>query len=310
MHARSRLAAVVAAMLVAFAFLAAVPPARASMSRPTWTTGDYWVYSFGGNFGNGSTRFNGSGTLRFDVVGVEAHAVNGTSYSTYHTTVTLSIRYGSVSLSINADVWYSVDTLAVVEISAAVSLPPIASVSISGNPPQTIEWPLTAGAHWSSSTAVTSKEKLTNGTTIPTYSTLSTNFDVLADTTITVPAGTFTTTPLKETATGVSSGYAVVYWSPQAGNSARTESYNNTGADKGGYNLTAYNYQGGSFLTSIYLGLSGLVWLIIIAVVIIVIAAVVIMRRRRPRAPMQMPPQQPMMQQTYEPPPGPPGSGP
>jgi hypothetical protein len=310
MHTRSRVAAVVAAMLVAFAFLAAVPSARASMNRPTWTAGDYWVYSFGGNFGNGSAMLSGTGTLRFDVVGVEAHAVNGTSYSSYHVTATLSIKYSSVTISINADLWYSVDTLAIVEISAAVNSPPIASFSISGNPPQTIQWPLTAGAHWSSATSVTAKEKFTNGTTIPTYSRLSTNFDVLADEQITVPAGTFTTTPLKETATGVSAGYVKVYWAPQAGNSARTETYNNTGADKGGYNLTAYNYQGGSFLTSVYFGLSGLVWLIILAVVIIVIAAVVVMRRRRPRAPMPMPPYQPPMQQPYEPPPGPPGTGP
>lgn len=310
MHARSRLAAVLAALLVAFAFLAAVPSARASMNRPTWSTGDYWVYSFGGNFGNGSATFNGTGSLRFDVVGVEAHAVNGTSYSSYHVTATLSIKYSSLTITLNADLWYSVDTLAIVEISAAVNSPPIASISISGNPPQTIQWPLTAGAHWSSATSVTAREKLTNGTTIPTYSRLSTNFDVQGDTQVTVPAGTFTTTPLKETATGVSTGYVVVYWAPQAGNSAKTESYNSNGTRNGGYNLTAYNYQGGSFLSSIYLGLSGLVWLIILAVVIIVIAAVVIMRRRRPRAPMAMPPYQPPVQQPYEPPPGPPGTGP
>lgn len=297
-------------MLVAFAFLAAVPAARASMNRPTWTAGDYWSYSFGGSFGNSSLAYRANGTLRFNVLGVEAHTVNGTSYSTYHVAVTLSFKYSGVTVSINADLWYSVETLAIVEISAAINSPPFASISISGNPPQTIQWPLTAGAHWSSSTAVTTKEKYTNGTTIPAYSTLSTDFDVLADTTITVPAGTFTTTPLKETPSGISTGYVVVYWAPQAGNSARTETYNSTGADKGGYNLTAYNYQGGSFLTSVYLGLTGLVWLIIIAVVIIVIAAVVIMRRRRPRMPIAMPPQQPMMQQPYEPPPGPPGPGP
>src|ERR1700758_3675137 len=125
MHARSRLAAVVAAMLVAFAFLAAVPAARASMSRPTWTAGDYWSYSFGGKFGNGSVNLNTTGTLRFDVIGVEAHNVDCTSYSSFHVTATVSFKYSSVTISINADLWYSVDTLAIVEISATINQPPI-----------------------------------------------------------------------------------------------------------------------------------------------------------------------------------------
>ena len=306
MHGKSRFAAMLAAAIVGLAFLAAIPTARADMSRPTWTAGDFWVYALAA--GSGSARYNG--TLRFDVKGTESINVNGTSYPTYHVAAVVNIPFGNFAFTLPADIWYNVTNLAIVKITATISIAILnftanTMVTIAGNPPQNILWPLTAGATWSSSTTVWETTVSSNGTTRSTSVPLTTAFTVQSDTTITVPAGTFTTTPVKEVQAGAS-GSVVNYWAPQAGNKAKTESYNSSGASQGSYNLTAYNYQAGSFLTAVYFGLTGLVWLIILAVVIIAIAAVVLMRRRRPRAPMTMPPQQPPME-PYQPPTGPPG---
>jgi hypothetical protein len=119
---------------------------------------------------------------------------------------------------------------------------------------------------------------------------LSTHFEVQSDATITVPAGIFTTSPLKQTTSG-STSFVVNYWSPQAGNSVRTESHNSTGQSAGGYNLTSYRYQGGSFFTTVFVGLPVWIWLIVILLVLAAVVSIVVVRRRRPR--MGAPPAQP-----------------
>ncbi|MCI4371279.1 MAG: hypothetical protein L3J78_01375, partial [Thermoplasmata archaeon] len=265
---------------------------RASTSRPTWTAGDYWTYAFRASL-PGQTY---NGTLTLTVLGTESVSVNGSSYSSYHVRGTIGVAFGGGSFSFQGDVWYNVATLAIVEITAVVSITGSVTITISGNPPQDIHWPLTTNDAWSSSTAITEKQVLPNGTANYLYTKLSTNFNVLADTTVTVPAGTFSTTPLKETSMG-SNAYVVNYWSPQTGNSVRSESYNGSGGGpSGGYNLTAYNYQGGSFFTSIFLGLQLWIWLLLLLVVVVAIVGTVVIRRRKPPAmvaPPWTPPQQP-----------------
>src|SRR5438309_109790 len=125
---------------------------------------------------------------------------------------------------------------------------------------------------------------------------LSTHFEVQTDASITVPAGTFTTSPLKETAAG-STSYVINYWSPQAGNSVRTESHNSSGQSAGSYNLTGYRYQAGSFFTTVFVGLPVWIWLILLVLVVAAVVGTVLVRRRRPRVgappPGWAPPQQP-----------------
>jgi hypothetical protein len=136
----------------------------------------------------------------------------------------------------------------------------------------------------------------TTGAVKYTSTPLTTKFEVQSDASITVPAGTFTTAPVKETAMG-STSYNINYWSPQAGNSVRTESHNSTGGPSGGYNLTSYRYQAGSFFTTIFVGLPVWIWLIVIALVLVAVIGVVVVRRRKPRVgappPGWAPPQQP-----------------
>src|SRR5256885_9813722 len=151
LQTRHRVLAGAIGLLLVAGLLALAMPARANMDRPTWSVGNFWVYNVTSGTGPGQT----SGTLRLDVAGTESAVVNGTSYSTYH--LTASLVEGI--LTIPADIWFSTDTLAIVKISSAFDVVPgnastRVSVSISGNPPQTIQWPLTTDATWTSATTV------------------------------------------------------------------------------------------------------------------------------------------------------------
>ena len=280
-------------LVVGFAFLA--QPAQAATNRPTWAAGDFWAYSYSASgFGSSFT-----GSLRLDVVGTESVTLNGTAYSSYHVKAIFGYDFGGVSVTYRGDLWYSVDTLAIAQISIALNITSNVVITIWGNPPQTIRWPLTTGDSWTSTTDITIKEVFTsNGTTMSNYARLSTRFDVLADQTITVPKGTFVTTPVRETETG-STSYSVNYWSPEAGNSVRQEAYNGSGGPAGGYNLTDYKYQGGSLFTTLFVGLPVWIWLTLLVLIVAAVIGIVVLRRRRPPAttppPGWSPPQEPPM---------------
>jgi hypothetical protein len=292
MHTPRRfVAAGLTILLVAtFAFLA--QPATASTARPTWAAGDFWLYSYRAS-ALGTTY---SGSLRLDVVGSESVTLNGTAYSSYRVKATIAYDFGGASLTYKGDVWYTTDSLAIAQISITVNISGSLAITIWGNPPQHINWPLSNGDSWSSATDITIKEVLPNGTAMSTYTRLSTTFTVLADASVTVPAGTFMTTPVKESMTG-STFYNVNYWSPQAGNSVRSESYNGTSGPSGGYNLTDYKYQNGNFFTSVFVGLPVWIWLVLLVVIAAVVGIAVAMRRRRTRTgpppPGWSPPQEP-----------------
>jgi hypothetical protein len=301
---RSRLRALAPAVgfLLIAALVFTASPARAAMDRPAWASGDFWVYSYS----SGLTGATINGTLRMDVTGTESVNVNGSSYPTYHVTAVLTIPFGSFTFSLPADIWYNSNTLAIVKIVATVNLTfgtisENSRISISGDPPQIIQWPLTAGASWDSSTTVWQVTTNSTGAVRYTQVPLTTHFEVQTDASITVPAGTFTTTPLKETAAG-STSFVVNYWSPQAGNSVRTESHNGSGQSAGGYNLTSYRYQAGSFFTTVFVGLPVWIWLILAVLILAAVIGISFVRRRRP--PVGAPPP------GYAPPPQPPETPP
>jgi len=284
------LAGAIGLLLVA-GLLALAMPARANMDRPTWSVGNFWVYNVTSGTGPGQT----SGTLRLDVAGTESAVVNGTSYSTYH--LTASLVEGI--LTIPADIWFSTDTLAIVKISSAFDVVPgnastRVSVSISGNPPQTIQWPLTTDATWTSATTVWAVTTFQGNTTY-TQSLVSTTFTVQAEQTISVPAGSFTTTPIKElSANGT---FTVNYWSASVGNWVRVGEYDGTGRNTGNFNLTSSNYAGPGFFGSVILGLPIWIWLILLVVIVVAIIGFFAVRRRKPPVvmPPTMPPQEPPM---------------
>jgi len=296
MHSRLRVLAPAVGLLLIAALAFTATPTRAATDRPVWASGDFWVYAYS----SALTGTKISGTLRMDVTGTESVNVNGSSYPTYHVAAVLTIPFGSITFTLPADIWYNSNTLAIVKIVATVNLTfgtisENSHVSISGNPPQIIQWPLTAGASGDSSTTVW--DVTTNSTGAVRYAQmpLTTHFEVQTDASITVPAGTFTTSPLKETAAG-STSFVINYWSPQAGNSVRTESHNSSGQSAGSYNLTSYRYQGGSFFTTVFVGLPVWIWLVLLLLVVAAVVGVVVVRRRRPPVaapPGWAPPQEP-----------------
>lgn len=266
------------------------------MGRPTWAAGDFWVYQLSSTEGDFDVP---NTTLRFDVKGTEPVTVNGTAYPSYHVAATVSfVLVGTTTFP--ADIWFSTDTLAIVKIRAVVqvSVPGLdaaGTFEVSGNPPQTIQWPLTAGASWQSSTTVWTVTTNSSGMTYTSLP-LSTAFSVQSDATVTVPRGTFTTTPLRETEVATGS-YTINYWSPQVGNWARVSQHNASGENEGNFNLTSYNYQGGSFFTAVILGLPTWVWLLVVGAVVVVVVAIARRRRRRPTTqagqPVEPPPEMP-----------------
>jgi len=262
------------ALLLVAAFAIVPGTARANMDKPTWAAGDFWVYSFVS--GSGGLTLNG--TLRLDVTGTESVTLNGTDYPCYHVAADLKIPFGAgLSYEVTPDIWFSTATLAVVKIRAVVA--PILNLTT-----QTT-------VVWTSSTNATR--------TTWSHTTLSTRFEVQSDATITVPAGTFTTTPIKETNTA-NLTYSMNYWSAQVGNWVRVGDYDSTGRNTDNFNLTSSNYQGGNFFTSIVFGLPVWIWLVLLIVILVAVVGLFAVRRRRPPtramppSPPPMPPQEPM----------------
>src|SRR5439155_700740 len=131
-----------------------------------------------------------------------------------------------------------------------------------------------AGDFWVYSFVSGSGGLAINGTpTTWAHATLATTFEVKSDATITVPAGTFTTTPIKETNTA-NATYTMNYWSAQVGNWVRVGDYDSTGRNTDNFNLTSSNYQGGNFFTSIIFGLPVWIWLILLVVILVAIIGV------------------------------------
>jgi len=295
MHTLARIVALGVALLLVGTLGLALQPAKASMDRPTWSAGNFWAY----NITSGSGASMVTGIFRMDVAGTETVTLNGTGYPCYRVTSDFKIPFGGgLSFEVFPVIWFSVDTLAIVRIQAVVpailNLTTQTTVTIAGSPPQTIQWPLTAGATWSSSTEVWTSSMNATKTTW-SHSTLSTTFTVQSDATITVPAGTFSTNPLKElSANGT---YTTNFWSAQVGNWVRVGSYNSTGGNTQNFNLTSYGYSGPGFFGSIILGLPVWIWLILLVVIVVAIIGFFAVRRRKPPVmmPPAMPPQEPPM---------------
>jgi hypothetical protein len=249
------------------------------MDRPTWASGDFWVYAVSSSGAPSNTQ------LRFDVTGTETVAVNGSSYPTYHVAATITfVLIGTTTIP--ADIWFSADTLAIVKIKATLDIrlgnfSAVGTYEISGNPPQNIVWPLSAGATWSSSTLVWTVTTNTTGAKRYSSASLTTDFKVLADASVTVPAGTFSVNPLNETER-TSGNYQINDWSAQAGNWARVTMYNRSGKSQGNFNLTSYHYSGGGFLNSVVFGLPIWIWLILLAIIVVAIIGFFVVRRRKP----------------------------
>jgi hypothetical protein len=293
LQTRQRVLAGAIGLLLVAGLLALAAPVRANMDRPTWASGNSWTYTTG-------SGTSGASTLSISVTGTESTSVNGTSYPCYRTLTKLTTTSGSFTITYSADVWFRVDDLVLVKIQASINISGIITFTISGNPPQNITWPLATGATWNSATTIWIETAYPNGTKTFSHQALSTRFDVQPDTSVTVPAGTFSTTPLKETS-AANGTYTINHWSAQVGNWAQIREYDSSNRNTGNFNLTSYSYSGGGFFGSIILGLPVWIWLILLVVIVVAIVGFFAVRRRKPPAmvppamPPQMPPQEPPM---------------
>ena len=311
MPSRFRSIFLVCLLATVFAAPAFASPARASLDVPVWSAGDFWLYDI---TGLASPQPGSAGTARFDVLGTESVTVSGISYTAYHTKLAFNVTFGSFSFNIPGDEWFRTSDLSPVKMTFTFTFgAQTFTITVTYNPPIAIQWPLTANATWSASSVVTTVQEITGQQPTTTTATVLENLRVQADEQKTVPAGTFTTTPVVETQGSVGAApYTKSYWSRDAGNQVEQKSYDQNDAETGGMEMRSYRHvapaggPGGGVL-----GLPPIIWALLLLVLVIVVIAVVVMRRRRPTVPAgYMPVAPPPMQQappTQQLPPSQPG---
>ena len=232
----------VVSIAMALALVSVVPTAAAQMSTPVWASGDYWVFTSSGSGGIGGLP---GGILRFDVVGTDSITVGTSTFSAYHTklNLTFSETSGGTTTTITAlgDAWFRTADLSLAKMTVSASVLGFSfSITVVYSPPPTIQWPLTTNASWSVDSTVTTTT--VSGSITQTNSTIQSGQEsVLADTSLVVAAGSFTTTPLKQTLSGTA-GYTVDYWSSATGFWVSERNYNALGTQTGGMDLTSYSY--------------------------------------------------------------------
>lgn len=280
-HLRRALAVLVALAFIGTAFVALSRTAAAAQNGPTWSTGNQWTY-VGKSLGIPQTVVT-------RVAGQTPLTIGSATYTVWDLNTSTTISSANAFLTTYSHSWVTSDGSKLAKMQGGSLFGPSTSTY---EPPQPrYVFPLAPSGNWSGTTNVTTTDNTGTRTAPQAYS-----GTVMAEQTITVTAGTFTTEVVRSPASG--STYSLAYYSEQVGNAVRTESYF-LGTLIASQNLTAYSYSPG------ILGLPVVVWIVILLVVlVVVIAAAVVFMRRRPRMPMGMPPGPPM-QPPQAPPPQP-----
>ncbi len=202
--------------------------------------------------------------------------------------LTFNITSGTTSTTFPGDGWFRTSDLSPVKLTSTASFGPSSfTLTVTYNPPVEIRWPLTASTQWSASSVVTTVIEFTGQPPSTTTAALAESLRVEPDESKTVPAGTFTATPLVETETG-SGSYLKGYWSRVVGSIVEQKSYDSNDAEIGGMELTSYRHAppgAGNIL-----GLPIVAWALILLAIIVAVIAAVMMRRRRPVVPAGFPP--------------------
>lgn len=297
------------ASMVVLATVALMPAARADMGRPTWTVGDYWRYSFTGE----QMGLPGTGSMRLEVVGTESVVVGGATYSSYRAELAINMTSDSLTFNIPGEMWFRTSDLAFVKatMTMTVSVPPMSftmTLTMTYNPPQELHWPFSMGSTWSVTSLLTTVVEMTGVPPETESGTEVSNYTVLAEQDVTVPAGTFATIPVRANTTSTILGTSmavstVTYWSSEVGSYVREQTFDDLGQELTDAELAAYNYQNPPGAAGI-LGLPVYAWPIIAVVIVAAIVAAVVLRRKRPPVPEMIPQAPPAA--PPPPPPGPP----
>jgi len=259
------LAAFVAIAILGVAFIVVPQGARADANAPTWTSGDFWVYT---------DASNPNHTLRVDVVGREnTRTLLGTTYDSFHTRETESTG----SISVTTDKWVRTSDLGVV--NSTVTVFNVVSITTFDPPQAQASFPLSAQKSWAVTLNVSIK---IGGGQVFTAST-SASAQVEGESDVVVPAGTFHSFSIRGLGGGA---YAKLYYSDQAGYWSKKETYNAQDQKTSEMDLRSYHYQ---WTTTFLLIVVGLIALAAIAVAVLV----TVRRRRRARGPPGTYPPQP-----------------
>jgi hypothetical protein len=249
------------------AFVVIPRPVAATQNHPTWTQGDFWVYT--------RTQGSATSTIRMDVHEKSTLTLTSGTYSVWNVTTTTTSSSGTVV----TNSWIQDSTFAIVRARYTVFG---SDVLVDFEPPlvQAV-FPLNVNAQWSLTTTI---RVVSSGFTLP----LTYTATVIAENTTTVAAGSFSVAVIQSPSTPGGS-HTRDHYSEGAGNHVRRESYASNGTRTSDQQLTSYRYQSGTFV------------LILIGVGVLLIAAVLVgvlvtLRRRRARG---RPP-------GMSPPPGPP----
>jgi hypothetical protein len=242
-------------LAIALSILVVLPrPVAATQNHPTWTQGDFWVYT--------RTQGGATSTIRLDVHEKSTLTLASGTYSVWNVTTTTTSSSGTVVTSS----WIQDSTLSVARSNFTVLG---SNVLVDFDPPlvQAV-FPLTVNAQWSLTTTV---RVVSSGFTIS----LPYSATVIAENTTTVVAGSFTVAVIQSPSTPGGS-HSRDHYSEGAGNHVRRESYDANGNRVSDQQLTSYRYQ------------SGTLGLILIAIGVLIVAAVLVavlvtLRRRRAR---------------------------
>ena len=254
-------ALVLAMVLSSFVMIAR--PVAAAQNHPTWTQGDFWVYT--------RTAGSATSTIRIDVYEKSTLTLPLGSYDLWHITTTTTDSNGNSAV---VHSWVQDSNLGTAKTT--INLGGFGTVTVTYDPPLAdAVFPLSAGASWSLSTTL----RVVNTTfTFPIAYTAA----VTTEQSTSVIAGSFNVAVISRPAAG--SPTSKDHYSDSAGNHVRRESYAPNGTKTSDQQLTSYRYQAGTF-SLILIGLG-----VAIVAAIVIAALVVTRRRRRARPPGTYPP--------------------
>lgn len=188
-------------------------PNRASVTAmPSWSVGDYWLYSFN------STGLLAPWTVRASVIDTEVADAGGMAYSSFLVRTT-PVTGPVPGASYVREEWFRVTDLALVMEKESVNNPSAGFQQTTIQtfaPPPPLHWPLITGSTWSGSTTVTTAITYASGSPSTSNTTEAFTFTVLTNERIEVPAGAFLAAPLveNETVNGTQFDSSWTYWSP------------------------------------------------------------------------------------------------
>ena len=255
---RKAIAVVLGLLLLGVSNVGMAGRATAAQNRPSWSPGDYWVYT--------STEGGATATIRQSVIDKTTVTVGATTYSTWHTTMSTSVVSGGTTITLTFNSWVVENDLATVRTNGSIFL--LGDFTITYDPPMSMAvFPLAPGSSWSKSTTQTTTSGLGSSSQVASYSGV-----VTGEVDVTVPAGTFQAAVIRSPASG--NPYTLSYYSERIGNTVRTDGYDAGGAQTSTQSLTEYRYQnpGSTLALLVVIGVA--------AMGILAALAFVVLRRR------------------------------